>query len=356
MLGCGGIFDLATLKDRLAELENEMGQAGFWDHKELAQKLVQELKRTKELVEPWGMLESEIVDLEEIIELAGEDESLADEVAVEVTGLEEKLNHLEFSVILSRPEDSKTAILSIQAGAGGTESCDWAEMLWRMYTHWCEEKEYSVKVIALAPGEETGIKSLTAVIDGSYAFGYLKSERGVHRLVRISPFDSQSRRHTSFVSVDIVPEVGDEIEVVIEDKDLRIDTYRSSGAGGQHVNVTDSAVRITHIPTGVVVQCQNERSQHKNRAIALKVLKSRLYQLELAARKKKLADHYDKQKKIEWGSQIRSYVFQPYTMVKDHRTGLTIGNIKKVMDGDIDPFILEYLKINCAPESGAGTR
>ena len=356
MPGCGGIFDLATLKDRLAELENEMGQAGFWDHKELAQKLVQELKRTKELVEPWGMLESEIVDLEEIIELAGEDESLADEVAVEVTGLEEKLNHLEFSVILSRPEDSKTAILSIQAGAGGTESCDWAEMLWRMYTHWCEEKEYSVKVIALTPGEEAGIKSLTAVIDGSYAFGYLKSERGVHRLVRISPFDSQSRRHTSFVSVDIVPEVGNEIEVVIEDKDLRIDTYHSSGAGGQHVNVTDSAVRITHIPTGVVVQCQNERSQHKNRAIALKVLKSRLYQLELAARKKQLADHYDKQKKIEWGSQIRSYVFQPYTMVKDHRTGLTIGNIKKVMDGDIDPFILEYLKINCAPESGAGTR
>lgn len=356
MPGCGGIFDLATLKDRLAELENEMGQAGFWDHKELAQKLVQELKRTKELVEPWGMLESEIVDLEEIIELAGEDESLADEVAVEVTGLEEKLNHLEFSVILSRPEDSKTAILSIQAGAGGTESCDWAEMLWRMYTHWCEEKEYSVKVIALTPGEEAGIKSLTAVIDGSYAFGYLKSERGVHRLVRISPFDSQSRRHTSFVSVDIVPEVGNEIEVVIEDKDLRIDTYHSSGAGGQHVNVTDSAVRITHIPTGVVVQCQNERSQHKNRAIALKVLKSRLYQLELAARKKQMADHYDKQKKIEWGSQIRSYVFQPYTMVKDHRTGLTIGNIKKVMDGDIDPFILEYLKINCAPESGAGTR
>jgi len=356
MPGCGGIFDLATLKDRLAELENEMGQAGFWDHKELAQKLVQELKRTKELVEPWGMLESEIVDLEEIIELAGEDESLADEVAVEVTGLEEKLNHLEFSVILSRPEDSKTAILSIQAGAGGTESCDWAEMLWRMYTHWCEEKEYSVKVIALTPGEEAGIKSLTAVIDGSYAFGYLKSERGVHRLVRISPFDSQSRRHTSFVSVDIVPEVGNEIEVVIEDKDLRIDTYHSSGAGGQHVNVTDSAVRITHIPTGVVVQCQNERSQHKNRAIALKVLKSRLYQLELAARKKQMADHYDKQKKIEWGSQIRSYVFQPYTMVKDHRTGLTIGNIKKVMDGDIDPFILEYLKINCAQESGAGTR
>ena len=341
---CGGIFDLATLKDRLAELENEMGQAGFWDHQELAQKLVQELKRTKELVEPWGKLELEIADLDEIIEIAGEDESMADEVAGELVGLEEKLNRLEFSVILSRPEDSKAAIFNIQAGAGGTESCDWAEMLWRMYTHWCEEREYAVKVISLTPGEEAGIKSLTAVITGSYAFGYLKSERGVHRLVRISPFDSQSRRHTSFVSVDVVPEVSDDIEVVIDDKDLRIDTYRSSGAGGQHVNVTDSAVRITHIPTGVVVQCQNERSQHKNRSTALKVLKSRLYQLELAAQKKKLADHYDTQKKIEWGSQIRSYVFQPYTMVKDHRTGLTIGNIKKVMDGDLDPLILEYLR------------
>jgi len=344
MPGCGGIFDLAVLNDRLVELEAEMGRPGFWDNQELAQVLVQELKRTKELVEPWGKLELEIADLDEIIEIAGEDESMADEVDGELVGLEEKLNHLEFNVILSRPEDSKAAIFSIQAGAGGTESCDWAEMLWRMYTRWCEEREYTVKVISLTPGEEAGIKSLTAVINGSYAFGYLKSERGVHRLVRISPFDSQSRRHTSFVSVDVVPEVGDDIEVVVEDKDLRVDTYRSSGAGGQHVNVTDSAVRITHIPTGVVVQCQNERSQHKNRSTALKVLKSRLYQLELAARKKKLADHYDTQKKIEWGSQIRSYVFQPYTMVKDHRTGLTIGNIKKVMDGDLDPLILEYLR------------
>jgi peptide chain release factor 2 len=344
MPGCGGIFDLVVLNDRLVELEAEMGRPGFWDNQELAQRLVQELKRTKELVEPWGKLESEIADLDEIIEIAGEDESMADEVDGELVGLEEKLNRLEFSVILSRREDSKAAILNIQAGAGGTESCDWAEMLWRMYTRWCEEREYTVKVISLTPGEEAGIKSLTAVINGSYAFGYLKSERGVHRLVRISPFDSQSRRHTSFVSVDVVPEVGDDIEVVIEDNDLRVDTYRSSGAGGQHVNVTDSAVRITHIPTGVVVQCQNERSQHKNRSTALKVLKSRLYQLELAARKKKLADHYDTQKKIEWGSQIRSYVFQPYTMVKDHRTGLTIGNIKKVMDGDLDPLILEYLR------------
>lgn len=351
MPGCGGIFDLAALKDRLTEMETEMSLPGFWDHQEIAQKLVQELKRTKEMVDPWGTMESEISDLEEIIELAGEDESLVDEVAAEVADLEDKLNRLEFSVMLSRPEDTKPAILSIQAGAGGTESCDWAEMLWRMYTRWCEGKDYSIKVISLTPGEEAGIKSLTAVLDGSFAFGYLKAERGVHRLVRISPFDSQSRRHTSFVSVDVVPEVGDEIEVVIDDKDLRIDTYRSSGAGGQHVNVTDSAVRITHIPTGVVVQCQNERSQHKNRSMALKVLKSRIYQLELAARKKQLADHYDKQKKIEWGSQIRSYVFQPYTMVKDHRTGLTIGNIKKVMDGDLDPFILEYLKINCTQES-----
>lgn len=349
MRACGGIFDLVALKDRLVELEGLMGSPDFWNNQEEAQKLVQELKTTKELVDPWDILESEISDLEELIELTGKDENLAQEINAEALSLERKLNRLEFSVMLCRPEDSQPAIFSIQAGAGGTESCDWAEMLWRMYTRWCEEKEYSVKVISLTPGEEVGIKSLTAIIEGRFVFGYLKAERGVHRLVRISPFDSNRRRHTSFVSVDVTPEVGDDIEVVIDEKDLRIDTYRSSGAGGQHVNVTDSAVRITHIPTGVVVQCQNERSQHKNRAMALKVLKSRLYQLELEARRKKLADHYDKQKKIEWGSQIRSYVFQPYTMVKDHRTGLTIGNIKRVMDGDLDPFILEYLKMHCSP-------
>ena len=325
-----------------------MAQPGFWENREKAQRLIRELKGTKEMVDPWERLESEIADLEEIAELAGEDESLAGEVVSEVQALEESLNSLEFSVMLSDPEDEKTAILTIQAGAGGTESCDWAEMLWRMYTHWCEEKGYAIRVLSLTPGEEAGIKSLAAIITGRYAFGYLKAERGVHRLVRISPFDSSRRRHTSFASIDVVPELGDDIEVEIEEKDLRIDTYHSSGAGGQHVNVTDSAVRITHLPTGIVVLCQNERSKRKNRALALKVLKARIYQLELEDRKKKLAARYDEQKKIEWGSQIRSYVFHPYSMVKDHRTGLTVGNIKGVMDGALDQFILEYLRMSCS--------
>ncbi len=346
MPGCGGIFDLEMLTKKLSELEEEMSRPGFWNNRERAQAAVEELKDGRELVEPWAAFDSELNDLEEIVEMAGDDESLAGEIETELQNLERDLNRLEFSAMLSRPEDAKNAIFSIQAGAGGTESCDWAEMLWRMYTRWCEQKGYSVRILSMTPGEEAGIKSMTAMITGRYAFGFLKAERGVHRLVRISPFDSNQRRHTSFASVDLVPELGDDIEVEIEEKDLRTDTYRSSGAGGQHVNVTDSAVRITHLPTGIVVQCQNERSQHKNRALAMKVLKSRLYQLELEERKKQMAEHYDEQKKIEWGSQIRSYVFHPYSMVKDHRTGLSVGNIRGVMDGDLDQFILEYLRVN----------
>jgi peptide chain release factor 2 len=321
-----------------------MSLPGFWDHRERAQKTVRELKEIREQVEPWEPLEREISELEELVLLAGEDEGIADELSGEVGKLAAQLDGLELGVMLSRPEDSSNAFFSLQAGAGGTESCDWAEMLWRMYGRWFEEKEYSVRVLSMTEGEEAGLKSLLALVSGSRAFGYLKSERGVHRLVRISPFDSNQRRHTSFVSVDVIPEAGEEIAIKIEDKDLRVDTYRSSGAGGQHVNVTDSAVRITHLPTGIVVQCQNERSQYKNRSQAMKVLKSRLYQLELEEKEKEMAEHYEGQKKIEWGSQIRSYVFQPYTMVKDHRTGLTVGDIKRVMDGDIDPFILEYLR------------
>ncbi len=321
-----------------------MARPGFWDRRERAQETVRELKETRDRVEPWESLEGEIADLEEIAALSGEDEEMAGEIAAEVGKLERRLDRLELSAILSRPEDSSNAYFSLQAGAGGTESCDWAEMLWRMYSRWCEDRGYAVRVLSLTSGEEAGIKSLLALVTGSRVFGYLKSERGIHRLVRISPFDSNQRRHTSFVSVDVTPELGEDIEVKVEDKDLRIDTYRSSGAGGQHVNVTDSAVRITHLPTGIVVQCQNERSQYKNRSSAMKVLKSRLYQLEMEEKEKELARHYEQQKKIEWGSQIRSYVFQPYTMVKDHRTGLTVGDIKGVMDGDLDPFILEYLR------------
>ena len=321
-----------------------MARPGFWDHPQKAQELIEELKECKERVEPWEDFQKELEDIEELAELAREDEEMTVEVAGELGKLKEKLGRLEFNVLLSRPEDTSNAIFSLQAGAGGTESCDWAEMLWRMYSRWSEEHGYQVRILSLTPGDEAGIKGLTALIKGKYTFGYLKAERGVHRLVRISPFDANKRRHTSFASVDVVPELSEDIEVEINDKDLRVDTYHSSGAGGQHVNVTDSAVRITHLPTGIVAQCQNERSQHKNRAMALKILKARLYQRELEARKKKLAEHYDSQKEIAWGSQIRSYVFQPYTMVKDHRTGLTIGNIKKVMDGDLDGLILEYLR------------
>ncbi len=323
-----------------------MSRPGFWDHRERAQETVRELKGIRDQVEPWESLEGEISDLDELLLLASGDEGIAGELAGEVEKLGARLDRLELGAMLSRPEDNCGAYFSLQAGAGGTESCDWAEMLWRMYSRWFEEKGYSVQVLSMTPGEETGIKSLLALISGGRAFGYLKSERGVHRLVRLSPFNANNKRQTSFVSVDVTPEAGEEIEIKIEEKDLRVDTYRSSGAGGQHVNVTDSAVRITHVPTGIVVQCQNERSQYKNRVQAMKVLKSRLYQLELEEKEKELAEHYEGQKKIEWGSQIRSYVFQPYTMVKDHRTGLSVGDIKGVMDGDIDPFILEYLRTN----------
>lgn len=327
-----------------------MARPGFWDQTERAQKLIQELKEVKKLVEPWQSLEEELKDLEELAGLAREDESLTKELEAELRELDKKLSRLELGVMLSQPEDEKNAIFSIQAGAGGTESCDWAEMLWRMYTRWCEEHGYEIQVLSVTPGEEAGIKNLALIIKGKYSFGYLKAERGVHRLVRISPFDAGRRRHTSFASVDVIPELDKDVEIEIDEKDLRIDTFRSSGHGGQHVNVTDSAVRITHFPTGIVVQCQNERSQHKNRATAMKVLKSRLYQHELEKQKEKLAAHYEEQKEIAWGSQIRSYVFHPYSMVKDHRTGLSVGDIKSVMNGEIDQFILEYLKKTSRPK------
>ena len=327
-----------------------MALPGFWEQRERAQELVQKSKEIRDRVQPWESLEGEITDLEELAALAEEEEEeeegMAEEIAAEIGKLVARLDRLELGAMLSRPEDRSNAYLTLQSGAGGTESCDWAEMLWRMYSYWFEEKGYSAEVLSLTSGEEAGLKNLLALVKGPWTFGYLKSERGIHRLVRISPFDSNQRRHTSFASVDVIPELDDKVEFELEEKDLRIDTYRSSGAGGQHVNVTDSAVRITHIPTGLVVQCQNERSQYKNRSQAMKVLKARLHQLKMEEQEKELAKHYDDRRKIEWGSQIRSYVFRPYTMVKDHRTGLTVGDIKGVMDGDIDPFILEYLRVS----------
>jgi len=246
---------------------------------------------------------------------------------------------------LSEPADRSNAILSINSGAGGTEACDWASMLFRMYSKWADKKGHKVQILDTLSGEEAGIKNVTAIIRGSFAYGYLKTENGVHRLVRISPFDANKRRHTSFASVDVIPEISDEIKVEVSETDLKIDTYRSGGKGGQHVNVTDSAVRITHIPTGLVVQCQNERSQHKNKSMAMKVLRARLYEVERKKKMTELTKHYDKKQKIEWGSQIRSYVMHPYSMVKDHRTNFQTSNVQAVMDGNIDGFVEAYLKV-----------
>lgn len=254
------------------------------------------------------------------------------------------MDDLEFKSMLSDPADKSSAILSINSGAGGTEACDWANMLLRMYSKWADKKGYKIQTLDMLPGEEAGIKNVTTIIRGSFVYGYLKAENGVHRLVRISPFDANKRRHTSFASVDVIPEISDDIKVEISENDLRVDTYRASGRGGQHVNVTDSAVRITHIPTGIVVQCQNERSQHKNKTMAMKVLKARLYEVERKKKFDELAKHYVEKQKIEWGSQIRSYVMHPYSMVKDHRTNLQTSNVQAVMDGDIDEFIEAYLK------------
>jgi len=321
-----------------------MARSGFWDDSERARKLIEELKEAREVSQPWADFGRRLQELEELLELGGGESGWEGELQEELLNVEKDFSRLEFKVMLSGPEAEKNAIFSIQAGAGGTESCDWVQMLWRMYSRWCEEHDYRIKLFHLNPGEEAGIKSLSALISGKHAYGYLRAENGVHRLVRISPFDSGRRRHTSFAAVEVVPELDEEIEVGIDDKDLKIDTYRSSGAGGQHVNVTDSAVRITHLPTGIVVQCQNERSQHKNRAEAMKILKARLYRLEMEKIRSQRQTQHQQQKEIAWGSQIRSYVFHPYTMVKDHRTGLTVGNVQGVMDGDIDAFILEYLK------------
>jgi len=255
------------------------------------------------------------------------------------------LSSIEFKSLLGKPEDKNNAILSINAGAGGTESCDWVSMLLRMYYKWAAAGGFEVQQIDMLGGEEAGIKNVTVIIKGPYAYGYLKSESGVHRLVRISPFDANRRRHTSFASVDVIPEISDDIRIDIKESDLRIDTYRSSGRGGQHVNVTDSAVRITHVPTGIVVQCQNERSQHKNKAMAMKVLKARFYEAEMEKKKKKLEKQYAQKQRIEWGSQIRSYVMHPYSMAKDHRTGHQTSNVQAVMDGELDDFMEAYLKL-----------
>ncbi|MDK2798821.1 MAG: peptide chain release factor 2 [Clostridiales bacterium] len=339
-------FDIAKIKLEIKELEEQTADPNFWNDIENSQKVLQKIKVLKEKVERFESLQQEWEDLSTLVELADEEEDLSvlDEVSNSFKQLQKDLQELKLETLLSGEYDKNNAILTLHAGAGGTEAQDWVEMLLRMYTRWAERKGFAVKTLDYLAGDEAGVKSATILIQGMNAYGYAKSEKGVHRLVRISPFDASGRRHTSFASVDVMPEIDDEIEVSINPDDLRVDTYRSSGAGGQHVNKTDSAIRITHIPTGIVVQCQNERSQHKNRETAMKMLKAKLFEIKEREQKEKIEDIKGEQKDIAWGSQIRSYVFHPYNLVKDHRTNFEMGNINAVMDGELDGFINAYLK------------
>ncbi|MBI3324491.1 MAG: peptide chain release factor 2 [Candidatus Omnitrophica bacterium] len=341
----GGIFDLDALKARIGAIEREMADSNFWADQTKAQQTVQTLKSLKARLEPIETVQQGLRDVEELLALVdAQDGASLSQLGRDLTALEERVGQVEIQRLLGEEHDPRNAILSLHAGAGGTESCDWAEMLLRMYRRWADERGFTTELIDLLPGEEAGVKTATVIIKGPYAYGYLKAEEGVHRLVRISPFDANKRRHTSFASVDVIPEIDDAIEVQVNTADLRIDTYRSSGKGGQHVNMTDSAVRITHLPTGLVVQCQDERSQHQNKAKALQVLRSRLYQLELAKREAAAEADYQAKQKIEWGSQIRSYVLHPYRMVKDLRTDYETGNADAILDGKLDPLIEAYLK------------
>ena len=324
-----------------------MALPGFWDRQEEAQTTIERLKAVKKIVEPWQAADKNASDLHELLGLL--DENQADslkELSCEVSKLDCEMERIEFQRLLADPLDSHNAIISINAGAGGTESCDWAAMLQRMYLRWIDHHGYKCQTVDFLQGEEAGIKSATFLVEGAYSYGYLKAESGVHRLVRISPFDANKRRHTSFASVDVIAEVDDIPEVEVKDADIRIDTYRAGGAGGQHVNKTSSAVRITHLATNIVVQCQNERSQHQNKEVAMKVLKARLYERYKQEHEAEMKSQYGEKKKIEWGSQIRSYVFHPYTLVKDHRTGVESSDGQGIMDGDLDCFIHEYLKQN----------
>jgi len=333
-----------------------MSGAGFWDNQQSAQAVVQQVKAVKGWVEPFDNISGRVQSAQELEEMlvAEPDDELAAEVERETTALGEEIEAFRLRSLLSGPDDYRDAQLEISAGAGGTEAQDWAQMLMRMYTRWAERKGYTVEILDLSEGEEAGIKGAVLEIKGLYAYGFLKAEAGVHRLVRISPFDAQARRHTSFASAFVYPVVDNEINIEIRDEDIRMDVFRASGAGGQHVNKTSSAVRLTHIPSGIVVASQQERSQHKNKNTALKMLKNRLYQLEAEKQAKKKAELDATKSDVSFGSQIRSYVFQPYTMVNDHRTELKIPDVQRVMDGDIDPFIEAYLSEFGAAPSGVG--
>jgi len=337
-------FDVEGLRQEAGELGEEMSRPGFWDDPDEARTVSARFSRVQGRIELLDSLRGTLSDSGELLELAEEDVELLSEVEEELGRVERALEEQEVARLFAGEYDDGDAILTINPGAGGVDSQDWAEMLARMYRRWSERRGFGLEIIEYTEGEEGGIKSATFTVSGEYAFGLLSAERGVHRLVRISPFDAGARRHTSFASVAVAPVVGEAVEVEIEEKDLKVDTYRASGAGGQHVNKTDSAVRITHLPTGIVAQCQNERSQHQNREVAMRVLRARLFELEREKREQEIAAQSGEKAEIEWGSQIRSYVLHPYKLVKDHRTGEETANVDRVLDGDIDAFIYAYLK------------
>ncbi len=336
---------MERLQARIKALEGEISNPDFWSNADKKNPVIQELKNLKSQLAPFAALQQELTDIGGMLAITeeGDAESLK-HLESESARVGQAIERLEFQKLLGGPTDRNSAILSINAGAGGTEACDWASMLLRMYGRWAEEKKHRVEIIDMLPGEEAGVKNVTFLVEGEFVYGHLRSENGVHRLVRISPFDSNKRRHTSFASVEVIPEVEDDFKIDVKEADIRVDVFRSGGKGGQGVNTTDSAVRITHLPTGLVVQCQNERSQIKNRATALKVLKSRLYEREMGRREEVQQKSYGEKQEIAWGSQIRSYVLHPYNLVKDHRTDFETGDASGVLDGDLDGFLEAYLR------------
>ncbi len=345
MILSGGIFDVSSLLKKLEDLNKKLVVKDVWESPLKTRELLKEKSTTENELQIVSTINTKFEDINVLLELSEEEggKSLLEEARKNITALNLELNDAELKSILSLEEDKNNAIMTINPGAGGTESQDWAQILMRMYTRWAEQSSYKIEIAELLPGEEAGIKSATLTVTGKYAYGYLKAEAGVHRLVRISPFDANKRRHTSFAAVLVYPEIDENIEVELKEDDLRIDTFRASGAGGQHVNKTSSAVRITHIPTGIVASCQNERSQHKNKAIALKIIRARLYAVKKKEQDEKMEEFIGEKKDIAWGNQIRSYVLHPYQLVKDHRTGVETGNVNAVLDGGIDEFIKGFL-------------
>lgn len=346
------IFDVEKKKEEIAKIGGDLAKEEIWSSPEKTRELLKEKSRLEGTVAPFEAIEGRLAYIEESLGILDEEggDVFFKEIKKELESLREDIEKLELQNLLSGELDNHNAILTIHPGAGGTESQDWAQMLMRMYLRWAERRGYDAKIVDLQPGDEAGIKGATITFSGDYAYGYLSCEAGVHRLVRISPYDANKRRHTSFAAVIVYPEIEDDVAIEIREEDLKIDTYRASGAGGQHVNKTSSAVRLTHMPSGIVVACQNERSQHKNKAVAMKILKARLFALEQKAKDKKMEDLVGDKKGIAWGSQIRSYVLQPYRLVKDHRTGLEVGDVDSVLDGGIDRFVNEFLKTRASQQ------